>query len=130
MEPFFQVLVIALVTVITMLVLKKRVGELALVLAVLSICILSYFAMTMFQPVLDMVSQLEELTGLNTAVMAPVFKTVLIGILTNVAAGICSDSGENGIARMVEICGTVMALYLSIPLISAVLELLDSLLGG
>lgn len=130
MEPFFQVLVIALVTVIAMLVLKKRVGELALVLAVLSICILSYFAMTMFQPVLDMVSQLEELTGLNTAVMAPVFKTVLIGILTNVAAGICSDSGENGIARMVEICGTVMALYLSIPLISAVLELLDSLLGG
>ena len=117
-------------TVIAMLVLKKRVGELALVLAVLSICILSYFAMTMFQPVLDMVSQLEELTGLNTAVMAPVFKTVLIGILTNVAAGICSDSGENGIARMVEICGTVMALYLSIPLISAVLELLDSLLGG
>ena len=130
MEYFFQVLVIALVTVIAMLVLKKRVGELALVLAVLSISVLSYFAITMLQPVLDMVSQLEELTGINTAVMAPVFKTALIGILTNVAAGICSDSGENGIARMVEICGTVMALYLSIPLISAVLELLDALLGG
>jgi stage III sporulation protein AD len=77
-----------------------------------------------------MVSQLEELTGINTAVMSPVFKTAMIGILTNVAAGICADNGESGIARMVEICGTIMALYLSIPLISAVLELLDSLLGG
>ena len=62
--------------------------------------------------------------------MAPVFKTALIGVLTNVGASICADSGENGIAKVVELCGTIMALYLSTPLISAVLDLLDSLLGG
>ena len=130
MDSFFQVLVIALVTVIAILVLRKRVEELALVMTVLCIAVLSFFAVTMLQPVLDTVSRLEELSGINTAVMAPVFKTALIGILTNVGAGICSDSGEGGIAKMVELCGTVMALYLSTPLISAVLELLDSLLGG
>ena len=130
MDSFFQVLVIALVTVIAILVLRKRVEELALVMTVLCISVLSFFAVTMLQPVLDTVSRLEELSGINTAVMAPVFKTALIGILTNVGAGICSDSGEGGIAKMVELCGTVMALYLSTPLISAVLELLDSLLGG
>ena len=130
MDSFFQVLVIALVTVIAILVLRKRVEELALVMTVLCIAVLSFFAVTMLQPVLDTVSRLEELSGINTAVMAPVFKTALIGILTNVGAGICADSGEGGIAKMVELCGTVMALYLSTPLISAVLELLDSLLGG
>ena len=130
MDSFFQVLVIARVTVIAILVLRKRVEELALVMTVLCISVLSFFAVTMLQPVLDTVSRLEELSGINTAVMAPVFKTALIGILTNVGAGICSDSGEGGIAKMVELCGTVMALYLSTPLISAVLELLDSLLGG
>ena len=42
----------------------------------------------------------------------------------------CGDCGEGGVAKMVELCGTVMALYLSAPLVTAVLELLDGLLGG
>lgn len=130
MDRFYQVLAIALTTVTAILVVRKRTGEFALVLALLGISTLCFFAMTTLRPVLDMLERLESLSGVNSAVLAPVFKTALIGILTHICAGICADSGENGIARMVELCGSVMALYLSTPLISAVLDLLDSLLGG
>ena len=130
MQSFFQVLAMALVTVTAILVLRQRTGEFALVLALLCIGALCLFAVTMLQPVMDMLERLESLSGVNTAILAPVLKTAMIGILTNVGAGICSDSGESGISKMVELCGTVMALYLSTPLISAVLDLLDSLLGG
>lgn len=130
MERFSQVLAVALVTVTAILVLRRRTGEFALVLSLLCIGTLCSFAMTTLRPVLDMLQQLETLSGVNTAVLAPVIKTSLIGILTHICAGICSDSGENGIARMVELCGTAMALYLATPLMTAVLELLRELLGG
>lgn len=130
MEGFSQALAVALVTVTAILTLKKRSGEFALVLALLCVAVLCLFAMTTLRPVLDMLERLEDLAGVSTAVLAPVVKTALIGILTHVCAGVCADSGENGIARMVELCGTAMALYLSTPLITAVLDLLDSLLGG
>ena len=46
-----------------------------------------------------MLERLEELSGVNTAILAPVIKTAVIGILTHICAGVCSDSGENGIAK-------------------------------
>ena len=91
---------------------------------------LGVFAVTRLGPVLDLLRRLEKLTGVNRAIMAPALKAALVGILTNVAAGVCGDCGEGGVAKMVELCGTVMALYLSAPLVTAVLELLDGLLGG
>lgn len=130
MLGIFQVLALAVVTVTAILVLRKHVGEFALVLAVLCAAILCTFAVTTLQPVIEMLRRLEKLSGVNTAILSPVLKTAMIGILTSVGAGVCTDSGESGIAKMVELCGTAMALYLSTPLISAVLDLLDSLLGG
>ena len=130
MQGFFQVLALAVVAVTAILVLKKHVGEFALVLAVLCAAILCPFAVTTLQPVLEMLERLEALSGVNTAILSPVLKTAMIGILTSVSAGVCADSCESGIAKMVELCGTAMALYLSTPLISAVLDLLDTLLGG
>ena len=130
MDRFFQVLALVLVTVSAILVLRKRAGEFALVVSLLCISAVCFFAMTTLQPVLDMLDRLEELSGVNAAILSPVIKTALIGVLTHICAGVCSDSGESGIARVVELCGTVMALYLATPLISAVLDLLDSLLGG
>lgn len=130
MQTFLQVLAAAVITVTAILVLKKYNGEFGLLLALVCICSLCVFALTLIRPVMDMMHRLEDLSGVNTAIMAPVFKTALIGVLTNVGASICADSGENSIAKVVELCGTIMALYLSTPLISAVLDLLDSLLGG
>ena len=130
MDRFFQVLALVLVTISAILVLQKRAGEFALVLSLLCIAAVSFFALTTLRPVLDMLERLEELSGVNSAILAPVIKTAIIGVLTHICAGVCSDSGENGIARVVELCGTAMALYLATPLISAVLDLLDTLLGG
>lgn len=130
MDRFSQILAAALVTVTAILVLRRRTSEFALVLSLLCIAGLCLFAVTTLQPVMEMLRKLENLSGVHAAVLAPVVKTALIGILTHVCAGICSDSGENGIARMVELCGTAMALYLATPLITAVLELLETLLGG
>ncbi len=130
MDGFLQAVVLAFAAVTAILVLRHRAGEFAPVLAALACAMLLVFAVSKLRPVLDMLERLETMTGVSSTILAPVFKTALIGILTNIAAGVCADSGEKGVASMVELCGTVMALYLSAPLVSAVLELLGDLLGG
>lgn len=130
MEMFIQVLITALITIAAILVVKKNTGEFALVLALLCICVLGVFVIKLFSPIVDVLKRLKELSGVSESIIEPVFKTTMVGILTNICSGICADCGENGIAKMVELCGTMMVLYLSIPLISAVLDLFSSLLGG
>ncbi len=130
MDEFIQVVVLALTAMVAVSALKKRAGEFSLLVTAVCIGALGVFAVTRLGPVLDLLRRLEKLTGVNRAIMAPALKAALVGILTNVAAGVCGDCGEGGVAKMVELCGTVMALYLSAPLVTAVLELLDGLLGG
>ncbi len=130
MEDFIRVIVLALASMAAISALKKRAGEFSLVLSLVCIGALGLYAAMRLKPVLDLLRRLEELTGINSEILAPAVKTALIGVLTNVSAGVCADCGEGSVAKMVELCGSVMALYLSAPLITAVLELLDELLGG
>lgn len=130
MDEFIQVVILALTAMVAVSALKKRAGEFSLLVTAVCIGALGVFAVTRLEPVLALLRRLEKLTGVNRAIMAPALKAALVGILTNVAAGVCGDCGEGGVAKMVELCGTVMALYLSTPLVTAVLELLDGLLGG
>ncbi len=129
MDDFLRVLVLALAAMTAILALRSRLGEFVPVLAALACAALLTFAVSRLRPVLDLLERLETMTGVGSTILAPVFKTALIGILTSIAAGVCADSGEKSIASMVELCGTVMALYLSAPLVTAVLELLADLLG-
>ena len=130
MDEFIQIVVLALTAMVAVSALKKRAGEFSLLVTAVCIGALGVFAVTRLGPVLDLLRRLEKLTGVNRAIMAPALKAALVGILTNVAAGVCGDCGEGGGAKMGGLCGTVMALYLSAPLVTAVLELLDGLLGG
>lgn len=130
MDEFIRIVVLALTAMAAISALKKRAGEFSLLVTAVCIGALGIFAVTRMEPVLELLRRLEKLTGINRAILSPAIKAALVGILTNVASGVCSDCGEGGVARMVELCGTVMALYLSAPLVTAVLELLDGLLGG
>lgn len=130
MDEFIQIVVLALTAMVAVSALKKRAGEFSLLVTAVCIGALGVFAVTRLGPVLELLRRLEKLTGVNRAILAPAIKAALVGVLTNVAAGVCGDCGEAGVAKMVELCGTVMALYLSTPLVAAVLELLDGLLGG
>jgi len=55
-------------------------------------------------------------------------KVLGIEVVTNLASHICKDAGEGGIASTVELAGAICALYTSIPVIQAVLILIEELL--
>ena len=68
------------------------------------------------------------MAGLSPAVVAPVLKTVGIAILTHIAAQVCKDAGEGGIAAVTETAGTALSLCAALPLLRAVLDTVSALL--
>ena len=112
------------------LLLKKQAPELTLCLCVLvcALCFLTSFPF--FSPILAFFHRLQELTGLSGAVFAPLFKTAAIGLLAQMAATICRDSGQQALAQAVEICCGFISFYLALPLLEMVLSLLQTMIGG
>ena len=88
------------------------------------------FVIRLFEPILSFLTRLRTRANLETGLLAPVMKAVGIGILTQITSRICADAGESAVATLVELCGSILALYVALPLLEAVLEMVESMSGG
>ena len=100
MDTVGKLIAAALLCSVICLLLKKQAPELTLCLCVLvcALCFLTSFPF--FSPILAFFHRLQELTGLSGAVFAPLFKTAAIGLLAQMAATICRDSGQRSAAAL------------------------------
>lgn len=130
MQEFLQVSVIGVITVIFAVLLKKNSAELALLLTIGACVLMGIMILQMAEPVLSFLSKLRGLAGLDTALMTPLLKTVGIGLLTQLSASVCADAGENAIAKLIELCGGILAIYVALPLLEAVIEMIQTMSGG
>lgn len=130
MDYFLYLVILVVLSLVMSLILKSFHPSFAFVTCLVTIIGLCIYSFTTLSSVLSVLGSLEELSGLSNDVLEPVLKTALIGILTNMTAAICVDSGQSGMGKMVEVCGSALTLYLSMPLISAVLDMLTTMIGG
>ena len=130
MELFLQAAAIAVITVVLTSLLKKTNRELALLLTLAACILIGVFFMRLAEPIVDFLSKLRNLAGLDKTLMTPMLKTIGIGFLTQISATVCADAGENAIDKLVEICGGVLALYVALPLLEAVLDMVEQMSGG
>ena len=65
--------------------------------------------------------------GVSTVYLSPVLKCVGIGLVTHLASQICRDAQQGSVASAVDLCGTLCALYVSLPLIRSLLATVEKL---
>ena len=80
---------------------------------------------TVLENVTELVSATNALDGENWIIL---LKGLGIAILTEVAASVCRDSGEGGLATWVETAGKMEILLLSFPLIKDVMDVVSDML--
>lgn len=117
-----------LVAALCAVVVRKQAPDIGLVLAMCGVAIILAFSMGLFEPVRTLMDELGERAGLSAEVLTPVVKTVGIAVLTRVAAELCRDAQEGGLASAVEVAGGACALLTCLPLLKAVLQLVLDLL--
>ncbi|HIR83801.1 MAG TPA: stage III sporulation protein AD [Candidatus Galloscillospira excrementavium] len=128
MEEMLKIAAVAVISAICAVVVKKQVQELGLVLALTAGALILSFALSAMEGVRQLMDTLASLAGLSSSVLLPVVKTVGIAIVTRVAAEVCRDAKEGGIAAFVETAGAACALFVALPLLEAVLELMTELM--
>ena len=128
MEDMLKIAAIGVAAALCAVVVRKNVRELGLALALAAGAMILAFVLGAVGSVRSFMERLGDLAGLSPAVLEPVMKTVGIALVTKLAAEVCRDAGEGGIASTVEIAGAVLALFVALPLLEAVLDTVTGLL--
>lgn len=126
MEVFFKCAVAAILTAITAAMLKNRNGEFSLVLVIVAGTVLIGSISWVFSRVILFLDELSQLAGIAPEVLSPLLKVMAVSIITKISCDICKDAGAGSLASVIELCGCVIAVMLSIPLITIVMELVTS----
>lgn len=128
MEEFLKILILVMTGCAAVLLLRDGSFRLLAALCCLAFC--GVLALQLIKPVLDMVTKLTGLAGVSSAVFSPVLRGVAIGILAETAASYCKDAGEQALAGVMELGGVLAILYVSLPLFSAAMDMLERLMEG
>ena len=128
MESVVRLAAAAVAAALCAVVVKQHAREVGAVLALAAGALLLGAALGAIEEVRALADELGELIGLSPAVLAPVLKTVGIAILTRIAAELCRDAGEGGIAAAAESAGAAAAVLAALPLLRAVLSTITGLL--
>lgn len=128
MESIVKIAAIAVAAALCAVVIKKQVPELGLVLGLFAGALILSFSITALKNVKELMETLADTAGLSPAVLTPVIKTVGIAIIAKLAAEICRDAKEGGIAAFVETAGAAGALMVCLPLMETVLTMITELL--
>ncbi len=128
MSDFLKLSAVALLAALLGSVLNKRDHALAMGLGLLACAVVLYGCIRSLVPVANVMEELSEFSGLGEGFLEPLVKTAGIGVVTQIACGVCTDCGQNALAKAAELCGTVAAICMTMPLLSTVLELLQQMM--
>ena len=119
-----------MITVVLSLALGKQGKETAGLLAIIVCCMVLGMAMDFWSPVAEFLEKLETLGDLNGDMTGTLFKVTGIGILTEIAALVCGDAGTASLGKTLQLLGSAVILWLSIPMFTSLLDLIQRILGG
>lgn len=119
-----------MLTVVFGITLSKQGKDVSLVLMMVVCCMVLMAAATYLEPVMEFVQRLQTLGNLDDGYSEILLKAVGIGLVTEIAILICNDSGNSALGKSLQIAGVILVLYLSLPLMESLLELLERIMGS
>ena len=129
MELMVRVAAAAVTAAVLSAVLRRNTPELALLLVLSAGLWMLALTANALGTALAVLRELTAIAGVKDELLAAVVKTVALSLITRLTAEICRGAGESGIAAFVETAGTVFALGVSLPMVRAVVTLMEELLG-
>jgi stage III sporulation protein AD len=128
MPSVFRLTAAALVCALLLPLLRQRAGEFALLLTLAACVGLTVSALRGLSTLLDLLEELAGLADVDPLLLGPLLRATGISLVTGLAAQLCRDAQAGSLALTVELCGGVCALYAALPLLHAVMTLIQELI--
>ena len=129
MELFLQTAALVLIAVILGLMLGGQ-NKAFVPLLSLAVCGLVFVGLARYlEPVMELLEKLQEMADLSGQMLSVLLKAVGISLVAQIAELICNDAGQSAMGKAIGLMANGAILWISIPLVEALLELLREVLG-
>lgn len=130
MSEFWKSTSLILLTVVLSLAVGKTERDISAVLGMVALCIAACAAVTILEPVLDYLWELQNLFSLPDGLISVLLKAVGIALVAELSATVCADAGNASLGKMLQILGGAVVLSLSVPMFRTLMTIIKEMIGG
>ena len=123
-----QIGIIGITAVVLALAVKNQLPQFALIISIVSGVIIFMMIIPKISVVMQIFYDIGDKTGIGDAQIGIILKIIGIAYIAEFASQICIDAGESAVASKIELGGKVMILITSMPVIIAMVDLVEKLL--
>ena len=123
-----KIIGVGIIALIINIILKQYKPEFTIYVSIIAGILILFLVMDKLYGVINLLINISNKTGTGTEFIGVLLKITGIAILTEFGVSICKDSGETAIASKIDLGGKIIIISISIPIITALLELLLQIL--
>lgn len=123
-----QISILAIVAVLVAVWLKGVKPEYGFYVTLVAGIIIIFYGIQKLSDVIETINVIQSYIPIDTVYMSTLIKMMGITYLTEFSASICKDAGYQAVAGQIEVFGKLTILAVSMPVITALLETVRSLL--
>ncbi|MBE7011561.1 MAG: stage III sporulation protein AD [Ruminococcaceae bacterium] len=120
---------IALVSVILSVLLKGYNPSVAISVSLIAVVVMFAIISPYLKIVLSSFVNISSQIGMEIKYIVTVIKVIGIAYITQIGAEICRDSGENAVATKVEICGKIVIMVMSLPIVYELFSVISDIVN-
>ncbi len=117
----------AIFATMLVVILKGEKKEFAVALSVIAGVMLLLFCISKIDPIINMLYELVEKSGINSSFLVIILKVIGIAYLVELGKNICQDAGQSAIATKLEMAGKIIVVSISLPIFTSLISLLVEL---
>ncbi len=119
-----KIIGVALIGLIIIILLKQYKPEFAIYISLLTGVLILLLVMDKLTGIINLLQTFANKASINSTFITLLIKITGIAFLSEFAVSICKDSGEAAIASKIEIGSKIIIISMSIPILSALLEII------
>lgn len=124
-----KVLAAAVVIIVILTVLRPQRPEFAVLVSLAAGIYLLYLAMGWVAPVLRLLEELSLRANVSLQYLNLILKIIGVAYLAEIGCQVARDAGEGAIASKIELAGKVIIIAMSVPVFTAVMQVILRLLA-
>ena len=123
-----KIVALALTGVLLAALMKNINKEFAIYIVLATVIILFLSIIDRLADIFKFVEDIYDSITYGRTFFPIILKVLAVAYITDFTSQLCKDAGEGSIASKVELAGKVVIFYLAIPILTAIMELIGSLL--
>lgn len=125
----FKIVGVGIITALCFVLTKENRPEIAYLSLIAGGIIIFLSAADYMAKIIGAVNNLAAKTGLGGDIILSILKIIGVGYITEFGAGACEDMGAKSVADKVLFGGRMLIMFLSLPILMALFELISGLLA-